>query len=146
MSQTLTHHGRKKKRVGRGGNRGRNSGRGHKGQRSRAGRRIRPALRDTLQRLPKRRGHNKNRSRGVRVRPVVRHVTLRALNTHFSANDVVSPKVLADRSMIALANGRVPRVKLVASGSLTIPLRVLRCATSASARRILEEAGGSVRV
>jgi len=43
-------------RIGRGGKRGTTSGRGTKGQRSRAGRRIRPALRDLIIRIPKRRG------------------------------------------------------------------------------------------
>lgn len=47
---------KKKKRIGRGGKRGSYSGRGQKGQKSRAGRRIRPAERDVILRLPKRRG------------------------------------------------------------------------------------------
>ena len=47
---------RNKKRVGRGGKRGTTSGRGQKGQKSRAGHRIRPAVRDTINRLPKLRG------------------------------------------------------------------------------------------
>lgn len=42
--------------MGRGGKRGTYSGKGVKGQKSRAGHRIRPAERDFIQRLPKRRG------------------------------------------------------------------------------------------
>ena len=145
MSGILVQSGRKKKRVGRGGSRGKNAGHGHKGQRSRAGHRIRPALRDIVQRLPKRRGYNKNRSRGVRVRPPVRHVTLHTLNTYFSANATISPQVLFDQGLVTAVKGRVPRVKIIASGSITIPLRVLRCDSSISARRLLEEAGGSIR-
>jgi len=45
-----------KKRVGRGGARGSYSGKGMKGQKSRAGKKIRPAIRDLMQRTPKRRG------------------------------------------------------------------------------------------
>ncbi len=45
-----------KKRVGRGGKRGTYSGRGIKGQKSRAGRKMRPAIRDLIQRTPKLRG------------------------------------------------------------------------------------------
>jgi len=45
-----------KKRIGRGGKRGTYSGRGMKGQKSRAGRKIRPAIRDLMQRTPKLRG------------------------------------------------------------------------------------------
>ena len=56
-----------KKRVGRGGKRGTYSGRGQKGQRSRAGRKIRPAMRDLIQRLPKLRGAgNKRKSKRKR--------------------------------------------------------------------------------
>jgi large subunit ribosomal protein L15 len=47
---------KRSQRIGRGGKRGTTSGRGTKGQRSRAGRRIRPAERDLIMRLPKRRG------------------------------------------------------------------------------------------
>src|SRR3989344_7736581 len=50
-------------RIGRGGKRGTTSGRGQKGQKSRSGRRIRPAERDLIIRLPKKRGfHNKPKS------------------------------------------------------------------------------------
>jgi large subunit ribosomal protein L15 len=45
-----------KKRIGRGGKRGTYSGKGMKGQKSRAGRKIRPAIRDLIQRTPKLRG------------------------------------------------------------------------------------------
>lgn len=50
------HKNKTKKRVGRGGKRGTYSGRGVKGQKSRAGRRIRPAVRDLIQQIPKLRG------------------------------------------------------------------------------------------
>jgi len=52
-----------KKRIGRGGKRGTYSGRGMKGQKARAGRKIRPAIRDLMQRTPKLRGaRNRKRS------------------------------------------------------------------------------------
>lgn len=51
-----THQNKSKKRVGRGGKRGTYSGRGMKGQKSRAGHKIRPAIRDLMQRTPKLRG------------------------------------------------------------------------------------------
>ncbi len=56
-----------KKRVGRGGKRGTYSGKGMKGQKSRAGRKIRPAVRDLMQRTPKLRGA-RNRKRNVAER------------------------------------------------------------------------------
>lgn len=50
------HKNKSKKRIGRGGKRGTYSGRGMKGQKSRAGHKIRPAIRDLIQRTPKLRG------------------------------------------------------------------------------------------
>jgi large subunit ribosomal protein L15 len=50
------HYNKDGKRIARGGKRGHTSGRGQKGQKSRSGHRIRPAVRDMIQRLPKLRG------------------------------------------------------------------------------------------
>ena len=141
---TLTTTKQKKKRIGRGGARGKNSGHGHKGQKSRAGHRIRPALRDELQRIPKRRGHNKNRARGVRNRPAVRSVTLAILSRNFAKDERVTPSVLVARRLIAPVNGRVPKVKIVKRGEIAVPLVVSGCALSPGARKAVEDAGGKV--
>ena len=53
---TPIHKNKSKKRIGRGGKRGTYSGRGMKGQKSRSGHKIRPAIRDLMQRTPKLRG------------------------------------------------------------------------------------------
>lgn len=58
-----------RKRIGRGGKRGTYSGRGMKGQKSRAGRKIRPAVRDLIQRTPKLRGA---RNKAARYRKIKR--------------------------------------------------------------------------
>ncbi len=66
------------KRIGRGGKRGKTSGKGHKGQKARAGNSSRPEMRDIIKKLPKLRGHGKNRARTVnseRVLPVVVNVS-----------------------------------------------------------------------
>ena len=58
----------KSQRIGRGGKRGTTSGRGQKGQKSRAGHRIRPAERDLILKLPKKRGfRNKPKKEAVTV-------------------------------------------------------------------------------
>jgi large subunit ribosomal protein L15 len=55
-------------RIGRGGKRGTTAGRGQKGQKSRAGHRIRPAERDLILKLPKKRGfRNKPKKDAVTV-------------------------------------------------------------------------------
>ena len=145
MLHTLQTIRKTKKRIGRGGARGKNAGHGHKGQRSRAGHKIRPAIRDELQRIPKRRGHNKNRSRGVRVRRTVRTVTLGLLEKHFSANQVVTPSILTERRIIAPVEGRAPTVKVVARGEITIPVTLKRCLTSKSAQEKIKAVGGTVQ-
>lgn len=62
---------KRKKRIGRGGKRGTYSGRGQKGQKSRAGRRIRPAVRDLISRIPKRRGV---KHKPLRDKPFIVHL------------------------------------------------------------------------
>jgi len=61
------HKNKSKKRIGRGGKRGTYSGRGMKGQKSRAGHKIRPAIRDLMQRTPKLRG-SKNQAAAYKKR------------------------------------------------------------------------------
>ncbi len=145
MLHTLATTKKRKKRVGRGGARGRKAGRGRKGQKSRAGHRIRPALRDELQRIPKRRGHNKNRARGVRNRDPVRSVTLTMLSANFKKDEKVTPSILVARRLIAPVRGKIPAVKIVATGDISVPLSAARCVFSAGAREKIEKAGGTIK-
>jgi len=133
------------RRVGRGGKRGKTSGKGHKGQKSRAGRKIRPAERDIIKRLPKRRGYGKNRARTVnaqRVRPVA--VNLAALEAAFSDGDKVAPKELVAKKVVRTRAGRVPTVKILGLGKLTKKLSVANCEASQRAREAIEKAGGTI--
>lgn len=145
MLHKLSTKNKKKKRVGRGGARGMKSGRGNKGQKSRAGRKIRPALRDELARIPKRRGHNKNRARGVRNRDTVRSVTLQNLEKHFQKNGVVTPRILTEKNIVAKVKGRVPSVKIVARGDIATPVTVKNCGISAGAKQKIEAVGGTIQ-
>lgn len=134
------------RRVGRGqgSKRGKTSGRGTKGQNARAGRKKRPELRDFIKKLPKRRGHGKNRARGVnaeRVVPVA--ITLETLEKHFSAGAAVNPKTLGELHIIPLRDGKKQRVKIIATGSLSKKLAVTECVVSAGARKAIEAAGGT---
>ena len=145
MLHELSTHKKRKKKVGRGGARGAKSGRGNKGQRSRAGHRIRPALRDELARIPKRRGYNKNRARGVRNKDTVRSVTLAMLTKHFQEKSIVTPKVLTEKEIVTKVKGRVPSIKIVASGDITIPVTIRKCSISAGAKQKIEAAGGTIQ-
>lgn len=102
---------RSKKRVGRGD---KTAGRGTKGQKARAGHKIRPAIRDILKKLPKRRGRGKHAFRSFRTRPVVVRLTL--IEKHFGDGDVITPDRLLERGLIHRMKGRVPPVKILGPG------------------------------
>lgn len=132
-------------RVGRGGKRGKTSGRGTKGQNARAGRKKRPEMRDLIKKLPKRRGHGKNRSRTVRIdtRPAVA-VSLSALERVFDAGATVTPATLNKAGLVGSRGGRILPVKILGTGSLTKALSVSGVTASATAKAAIEKAGGSV--
>jgi len=130
--------------VGRGGKRGKTSGRGGKGQTARAGHHIRPEVRDLIKKLPKRRGHGKNRARTVRTNRIsVSAVNLSALELNFKAGETVSPASLVARGLVRRAKGRAPVVKILGTGSLTKALVVKGCSLSATALAALTAAGGT---
>lgn len=134
------------KRIGRGGKRGKTSGKGHKGQKARTGNSTRPEMRDIIKKLPKLRGHGKNRARTVnaeKVRPVV--VNVAALETAFEAGATVSPKTLVAASVVATVARRAPAVKILGNGELKKKLVVEDCQVSQSAKEKIEAAGGSVK-
>lgn len=135
----------KARRIGRGGKRGKTSGKGHKGQKARAGHKIRPAERDMIKRIPKLRGHGKNRSRTVhsaRVRPTP--VNLAALETHFAAGDRVDPKVLVAKGVVRSVSGKVPQIKILGTGTVSKKLTIVGCEVSQAAKQALEKMGGEV--
>ena len=133
------------KRIGRGGKRGKTSGKGGKGQTARAGGRPRPEMRDIIKRIPKLRGHGKNRARTVnneRVLPTV--VNLTVLEAAFNAGDTVSPQTLHAHKIIGLTKGKMPAVKILGTGELTKKLTVSGCTYSASVKAKIEKVGGQV--
>lgn len=131
--------------VGRGGKRGKTSGRGGKGQTARAGHKIRPAARDIIWKLPKRRGHGRNRSRTVRGNQAgVAAVNLAALDAAFKAGETVSPATLLAKGLVRRSKGRAPAVKILGTGELTKALSVNGCMLSASAAASVAKAGGTV--
>ena len=134
------------KRIGRGGKRGKMSGRGHKGQTARAGNSTRPEMRDLIKKLPKLRGHGVNRAITVneeRVRPVV--VNLDRLEAAFTAGAVVSPKTLVAAGLVASVRKRAPKVKILATGTVTKALTVQECECSGAAAEKIKAAGGTVQ-
>ncbi len=133
--------------VGRGGKRGKTSGRGGKGQTARAGHKIRPEVRDLIKKLPKRRGHGKNRARSVRTNRIATSaVNLSALEASYKAGETVSPSSLVARGLVRRAKGRAPVVKIHGTGELTKAFSVKGCAVSVSARAAITAVGGTIHV
>ena len=131
-------------RVGRGGKRGKTSGRGTKGQNARSGHKKRPEMRDLIKKIPKLRGHGKNRSRTVRNNVPYAPVNLAVLEATFAAGDVVTPETLYKKGLIRARGGKLSFVKILGTGTLTKALQVSNCETSAAAKSAIEAAGGSV--
>lgn len=134
------------RRIGRGGKRGKMSGAGHKGQTARTGNSTRPEMRDFIKKLPKLRGHGKNRARTVnaeKVRPVV--INVAALETAFEAGATVTPKTLVSAGVISAVAKRAPMVKILGNGELKKKLVIEDCQVSQSAKTKIEAAGGSAK-
>ena len=111
-----------KKRVGRGGKRGTFSGRGVKGQKSRAGKRIRPAIRDLIQKIPKLRGvpASRYKKQGVKqFKTIYQIVNLDILEKKFKEGEVVSPRSLLEKKLVRRIKGKTPPVKVLGRGELT---------------------------
>ena len=138
----LSGKNKKQKRVGRGGKRGTYSGRGGKGQTARSGHRIRPAIRDYLKQIPKSRGRHKHSFKSVRQKPAT--VSIGDLERTFASNEVVSPQSLVLKGLLHKFGSHTPRVKILGSGKLTKKLTIKFCAVSKSARKAIEEAGGTI--
>jgi large subunit ribosomal protein L15 len=139
------HAHKKPKLVGRGGTRGKTSGHGGKGQTARAGHRVRPAMRDIIKKLPKLRGHGKNRSESVFYRGPEAVVNVGAMNV-FSKGDIVNPVTLIAKGLIAERFGKNPKVKILGTGEITVAVSIERCEVSEVARTKVEKAGGTITI
>lgn len=133
------HKHKGEKRVARGGKRGKTSGRGTKGQKARAGHRLRPEMRDIIKKFPKLRGY-KNKSFEVKPTPV----NLRVIEMNFASGDAVNPTALLAKKLVAKVGGKTPKVKILGTGTLAKKVTVSGCLVSASAKKAIEGAGGSV--
>lgn len=141
------------RRVGRGqsSTRGKTSGRGGKGQTARAGHKMRPEFRDIIKKLPKRRGHGKNRARTVNAeqkRAIA--IPVEALEELFENGAEVTPRILVEKGLIKARGARTPMVKVLGPsaqagiGTLSKKLSLKGITVSASARIAIEKAGGTI--
>jgi len=136
---------RKNPPVGRGGKRGKTSGRGGKGQTARAGHKIRPEVRDLIKKIPKLRGHGKNRARTVRTnRIAISTINLAAIEAAYNAGETVSPATLLAKGLIRRAKGRASKVKILGTGTVSKAFVIDGCSISGTARAALLAAGGTI--
>ncbi|HEX6222023.1 MAG TPA: 50S ribosomal protein L15 [Acidimicrobiia bacterium] len=130
---------KKKIRVGRGegGRRGKTAGRGTKGLKARS--KLRPGFEGgqtpLAMRLPKLKGFTNPNKESFAI------VNLASL-ADFDAGSEVTPEVLRERGLIRHKG----QVKVLAEGDLDKALTVRAHAFSASAKKKIEAAGGSVEV
>jgi large subunit ribosomal protein L15 len=133
------------KRIGLGGKRGKTSGKGGKGQTARAGNSTRPEMREIIKKLPKLRGHGKNRAKTVNneiVSAIV--VNVKVLETAFENGAAVNPTTLVAMGIISTRRKKAPQVKILGTGELTKKLTVTGCTVSKSAQEKIKKAGGTV--
>lgn len=130
---------KKHKQLGRGGRHGKTSGRGGKGQTARAGAKMRPAMRDIIKKLPKLRGYKFHSIQDSAI-----PVNLDAISNAFKSGDVVSPTTLLEKKVIKTKNGKVPKVKILARGEISIKVTVSDCLVSETAKLAIEKAGGGI--
>ena len=133
------------KRIGRGGKRGSYSGRGIKGQRSRAGRRIRPAERDLILRIPKKRGF---RNKPIRPKPAVLDIHDLILRVKAHGKGLATPMTI-DLTLLKTLR-LVPRryngeVKVLGKGSVDLALHLKGIKVSKRVTMAIQQAGGQVQ-
>jgi len=138
---------KKAKLVGRGGKRGKTAGRGTKGQKSRAGGTPRPELRDLIKKVPKLRGHGKNRSRTInasRTKPSV--VNVGRIEDVFESGITINPEMLFAHGIIRKRSGKLPAVKILGTGDVSKKFTISGCDVSPQAKEKIEKVGGSIKL
>ena len=132
---------RKRRGRGQGSGLGKTAGRGHKGQHSRAGFSQRLGYEggqmSLTRRSPKRGFSNALFRRRYDI------VNLTVLEARFEADEIVSLEALEERGILKPAHGRL---KILGTGELTKPLKIMAHRLSGSAQKKIDAAGGSVEV
>lgn len=134
---------KRRQRIGRSGKRGSYSGRGVKGQKSRAGRRLRPAERDLILRLPKRRGfRNAPKAKKAAI------FNLGALSVALKSFADGASALELNQELLKTAGLLKKRfhgeIKLLGGGEITFPVSVKNLKVSESAKMKILKAGGVV--
>lgn len=130
---------RKKIRVGRGGKRGKTSGRGHKGQKARGT--PRPAIRDVIKKIPKRRGYS---FKSIKAKSIV--INLGLIDKKFNSGEIVSPATLLSKKVLNFKKGSIVNIKILSMGEINKKIIVERCLVSEKAVEKIKKAGGEIKL
>jgi len=140
------HKNQKSKLIARGGRHGKTAGRGGKGQTARAGNKTRPALRDTIKKLPKLRGHGINRVDTVVYNDPKKFTVLNVFDLNiFEDGETVNVVSLLAKGLIEKRLGKNPAVKILATGIITKKLTIEGVTFSKSAKEKIEKVGGEIK-
>ncbi len=130
---------KKTKRIGRGGKRGSYSGKGQKGQKSRAGAKIKPAIRELIMRIPKKRGLGfAKRAKKYDI------VKLSVLESKFPSGSHINPSVLVKAGLIYRKGHRTAAIKILGDRQINKKFYISRCFVTDSAKKFLELSGGTI--
>ncbi len=119
------------------------AGRGTKGQKARAGHKIRPEIRDFIKTLPKLRGRGVNINKSIQVKPL--SIALGTISASFKANSIVSPSALYKKGLVTKISGKLPKVKVLATGEIDKALTFIDCLTSQTVKEKIEKIGGKIK-
>lgn len=139
---------KKRKTVGRGGDRGGTSGKGGKGQTARSGGLKQIGFEGgqmpLFRRLPKRGFNNKDFRKSFEI------VNLEQLESFFDAGTVVTKQDMIDKGLVKtkkiMGGHAVAKVKVLAHGGLSKKLSVIADAFSKAAEEAIIKSGGQVRI
>lgn len=132
---------KKKKRIGRGGKRGNYSGRGSKGQKSRAGAKMRPQLREIINKFPKLRGEG---FKTFKDNIIIVH--LEDIQRVFPQGGKISPQILEKAGLIKRSAHQKLRVKILVRGDLKNSYDIQNCFLSKKAEEAIIKAKGKIKV
>jgi large subunit ribosomal protein L15 len=137
----LLNKSKKRKRIGRGGKRGNYSGRGSKGQKSRAGAKMKPQLREIVNKFPKKRGEGfKALKKNITL------INLQDIQRVFPQGGEITPQILEKAGLIKRLTNQKLRVKILMKGDLKTIYNIQNCLLSKKAEEAIIKAGGKVKI
>jgi len=129
----------KRKRIGRGGKRGNYSGRGSKGQKSRAGAKMKPQLREIINKFPKKRGE-----RFKIVKDNILTISLERLQKIFPQGGTITPSLIIKKGLAKRTPHQKLKIKILAKGDLQTKFNIQNCLLSQKAHDLIIKNGGTV--